>query len=398
MPSPPASPDAAPQIVVLVHGIRTQAPWAEMVKHALEDEPTVQKVIPVRYGYFNMFRFLTPGFTRQGPVRQLARELRDIRKQYPEARLTVIAHSFGTYATAQVLDNETDIEIDRLILCGSIIPQDFRWDKVADRVKSEILNDCGTRDIWPVMAKFMTWGFGPSGTFGFGKSRVRDRFHNFAHSDFFNRDFVETYWSPYIAAGEIKPSDWELNRPTPPWWQSLMGIVKLPVLLVLLLLATVGWRALRAGYDDLNARTVCIAPGPQLLQRLPQVDGPVASPIRLRIEISGRVVSVDTMRQRIYCIGEDRGRVERIVARTPEGERFGRLNDYLRTLTDDPAQVDQLLDRTTGPAPEVVVTRGFDAGDALLVEVVRTADPEPNALFSLRTTIPDSPYALEILK
>ncbi|MEZ4699175.1 MAG: hypothetical protein R2834_02505 [Rhodothermales bacterium] len=393
---PPSS--DSPQIVVLVHGIRTQAPWAEMVMHCLEDEPTVQKVIPVRYGYFNMFRFLTPVLTRRGPIQQLARELRDIRKQYPDARLSLIAHSFGTYATAQVLDNETDIEIDRLILCGSIIPQDFRWDKVADRVHHEILNDCGTRDIWPVMAKFMTWGFGPSGTFGFGKSRVRDRFHNFRHSDFFNRDFVETYWSPYIAAGEIKHSDWELHRPTPPWWQSLLGIVKLPILLVLLLAATVGWRAVRNEAADRNARAVCVAPGRLLWEKLPPVDGAVAAPFRLRIEIRDRVVSVDTMRQRIYCIGTDAERTRRIVNRTPAEERYSRLRGYFGGLTSDASTVERLVERTTSPETGFVTARRLEAGDAVRIEVMPTASAEPAAVYSLTTTVGDRPYTLEIIE
>jgi len=42
---------AIEHIVLLVHGIRTRADWAEMVAHALS-VPIGTVVIPVRYGYF----------------------------------------------------------------------------------------------------------------------------------------------------------------------------------------------------------------------------------------------------------------------------------------------------------------------------------------------------------
>jgi pimeloyl-ACP methyl ester carboxylesterase len=399
MPPVTDPPDGSSQVVVLVHGIRTQAAWAEMVKHALEDEPTVQKVIPIRYGYFNLFRFLTPVFTRHGPIQLLARELRDIRKQYPNARLSLIAHSFGTYAAAKVLENETDIAFDRLVFCGSIVPQDFRWDKVADRVRHEILNDCGTRDLWPVLARFMTWGFGPSGTYGFGKNRVRDRFHNYRHSDFFNREFVEQFWSPYIASGTIVHSEWELNRPKPPWWHSALGVVKLPVLIAFLLAGTVGWRSVRESVIDRNLRVVCIAPHPKLWEMLPPFEGVVASPVAMRITAGDRFVAVDTLFQRIYCLGEDREAIVRLVARVPEGERYEALRAYLATLTDDPGTIDLLIQRYAGVTPAYVETPGLEPGATLRVEVERTAQPELPVLSRLETTVADDRrYTLEILK
>ncbi len=392
------STDVPPQVVVLVHGIRTQAPWAEMVMHALSDEPTIQKVIPVRYGYFNMFRFLTPVLTRRGPIRLLARELRDIRKQFPDARLTIIAHSFGTYATAQVLDDATDIEIDRLILCGSIIPQDFRWDKVADQVRHEILNDCGTRDIWPVMAKFMTWGFGPSGTFGFGKSRVRDRFHNFQHSDFFDRAFVERFWVPYLVDGTIAHSDWELERPTPPWWQSLLSILKLPVLLLLFAAGMAGWMWYAPLVESRDYRGVCVAPAPLLWERLPVVGGNVASPLSMEIRIDGRAMAVDTLRQRIYCVGTNRDAVERRLAALPDAERFEALRTYMRTLTDDEGVVEQLYTRLTAPAPAILEATDLSEGSTLEIRVRRQSGEELNPPFRLTTTVGEDALATEIIQ
>jgi tetratricopeptide (TPR) repeat protein len=222
-------------VVVLLHGIRTQAPWAEMVANILAQQCGVE-VIPLRYGYFDLVRFLSPLLTRRRPVTRILRELRDVQRLYPQSPISVIAHSFGTYALGQALA-ETDIRLERLVLCGSIIPQEFRWDRHAAQINARVLNDCGTHDIWPVLASAVTWGYGPTGTFGFGTARVRDRFHKFTHSAYFNVSFVTEYWVPYIRDGTIHGTEWERQRPTPPWWQSLLTVVPLRWVIVLLLLA-----------------------------------------------------------------------------------------------------------------------------------------------------------------
>ena len=130
----------------------------------------------------------------------------------------------------------------RLILCGSIVSREYNWELIRKRLPEKVLNDCGTHDIWPVLASSGSWGYGPSGTFGFGTRLVRDRFHKFTHSQYFNREFVRDYWAPYIRDGQIKASKYETSeeRRTPPWWQSMLTVVKLrwlfPVLLVVFLI------------------------------------------------------------------------------------------------------------------------------------------------------------------
>jgi hypothetical protein len=83
-------------VIVLVHGIRTTAEWAELVSSILEQVPGT-RVIPVGYGYFDVVQFFLPGPTRRPPVHRIRRELAAIVKQYPNARISIIAHSFGTY-------------------------------------------------------------------------------------------------------------------------------------------------------------------------------------------------------------------------------------------------------------------------------------------------------------
>lgn len=227
-------------IVVLIHGIRTQGSWGEMVDAVLESTGPA-KVIPIKYGYFDVFRFLCPIFTRSAPVQKILRELRHLRAEHPTAKISVIAHSFGTYAIMKALQ-EREIILHRLILCGSIIPESFNRAEFRSQLGSdEVLNDCGTHDIWPVLAKSVTWGYGATGTFGFGTVGVRDRYSKFGHSDYFNKQFVTDFWSPYVHEGRIVPTEWERTRTTPPLWMSLLAWFPLKYLIALLLCVAVWW-------------------------------------------------------------------------------------------------------------------------------------------------------------
>src|SRR5262245_30064137 len=56
-------------------------------------------------------------------------------------------------------------------------------------------------------------------------------------SPYFNAPFVTEYWVPYIRDGTIRGTEWERQRPTPSWWQSLLTVLPLRWVIVLLLLA-----------------------------------------------------------------------------------------------------------------------------------------------------------------
>ncbi|MDQ5868012.1 MAG: hypothetical protein M3390_20145, partial [Chloroflexota bacterium] len=231
------------QVVLLVHGIRTHANWQEMVVEQLAEKNSIT-VIPVRYGYLDLFRFWFPWLTRERPIQKTLRRIRAAISRHPHARLSIIAHSFGTYAITKILDDNPDIKVFRLILCGSIVPTEFRWDKITgDQIHDPVINECGARDIWPVVAQATTWGYGASGTFGFGSAAagVEDRFHNYRHSDYFTPEFVEHFWKPYIERGEITKSAWGAKRPPPPWWLDILGSLLnkyIFIILVLILLVS----------------------------------------------------------------------------------------------------------------------------------------------------------------
>lgn len=222
--------DHVEQVILLIHGIRTQADWQPMLTQVLEEKGRI-KVISIKYGYFDVFHFWFP-FARQSPVTRVEKEFRSARKKYPHAKISVIAHSFGTYVIGKLLKEEFDFELERLILCGSILPCSYPWEDVMhkfiggnDENILNIVNECGKRDIWPVLAKTTSWGYGDSGTHGFGQGEVRDRYHNIQHSDYFTEYFATTYWKPFIKNGEYKQS--ESTPLATPWWLSVLGILPL---------------------------------------------------------------------------------------------------------------------------------------------------------------------------
>jgi hypothetical protein len=210
-----ASKTKVEHLVLLIHGIRTDAVWQEKVAAELNLLPNVEAQ-PIGYGIFDTFRFWFPFFTRTLVLKKIENKIRLAIAMHPGAKVSVIAHSFGTYAIFRLLNEKADFRLFRVLLCGSIISDNYPWDFVQPRVEETIINECGTKDIWPAAAKSLSWGYGATGTFGFKSPGFRDRFHDIDHGGFFDDEFVKTYWVPFIEKGEVVPSPWTARRPSSP--------------------------------------------------------------------------------------------------------------------------------------------------------------------------------------
>jgi hypothetical protein len=222
----------APDIVLLIHGIRTQGEWEEMVTKTLSAIPSL-KVMPLKYEFFDALHFLCPIFTRKRPVKELLWKIRDAKERNLGSKVSVIAHSFGCYAIATILRSNPDIRLHRLVLCGSVVPRRFRWDMIGRQIDKDILNECAMRDIWPVLAQSSTWGYGASGTFGFGSPGMIDRYHRFGHSGFFSEEFVREFWLPWFSADKKPPADSPQVRP---YLLSLLTVIQLKWLFIVIVL------------------------------------------------------------------------------------------------------------------------------------------------------------------
>ena len=210
----------AVHLVVLIHGIRDFGEWEELVKAKLAELPNTV-VLPLGYNYYDPIRFLLPGMFQTGPQQIIAGGIRqkreELRNDYQDVKVSVIAHSFGTHVIAGILREAGDITLEYLILCGSVLPRLYDFDKNKGRVENMIVNDVGCRDVWPIFAKICTFGYGAAGTFGFQRSGPQNRYFDHGHGGYFSDRFIDDYWvsifRDQISQDEVPTSGFRRKHP-----------------------------------------------------------------------------------------------------------------------------------------------------------------------------------------
>lgn len=208
------------KLVILLHGIRDQGPWMEMVKARLEGPDVF--VQPIDYEFFDAVHFIT-GWGTRAALDHVTERVRDTAADHPGVELTIIAHSFGTFLISKILLKYPDIHCARVVFCGAVVSKRFPFRRIPCR--PIIVNECGDCDIWPVVAQgFSLWNsYGAAGVWGLRQSRVTDRFHDFHHSDYLKPDFVDKFWKPFIESGHLVASQYQTTRRDVPWGVSLLS-------------------------------------------------------------------------------------------------------------------------------------------------------------------------------
>jgi pimeloyl-ACP methyl ester carboxylesterase len=202
-------------VVILVHGIRDHATWAPKLQTTLEELGLL--VEPTNYGRFGFWDFLgRSDVAEREALKRLADQIVEVRNKFPDQRLHMIAHSFGTYLVAQLLCERNSPPLSapihkfggRLVFCGSVVRNDVRWSDFKEQILLPVVNEVGTRDYWPAIARFINDRLGAVGTYGFRSPGVRDRWHSgLRHGDFLNSNFCKKWWVPVIQTGRIEQSD-----------------------------------------------------------------------------------------------------------------------------------------------------------------------------------------------
>lgn len=114
-----------PRVVVTIHGIRTRGVWQKQITPHLARHGLVPYHID--YGFFWALSFFC-GWSRERRLATVRNEMRALVGQVGADRISVIAHSFGTWLAMEVLRRENgSIRYDRVVLTGSIVPLDFDW-------------------------------------------------------------------------------------------------------------------------------------------------------------------------------------------------------------------------------------------------------------------------------
>jgi hypothetical protein len=233
-------------LIILVHGIRDIARWeveiADTLRHAGFD------VELTNYGRMNLLEFLLPiPYFREKAIETIWTQIQQARMLHPEAPISIIAHSFGTYIVANILRRQFTMKVDRIIFCGSVVRFKFPFEQINDRFNSPVLNEVGTADPWPAVAESVTTGYGSAGTYGFLRPGVRDRFHNDAgHGYFLNAKFCRDYWIKFLAGEPPIPGD--SNAKDPPLWVRLISIFKIKYFIVLAFILAAAWLGARAAW------------------------------------------------------------------------------------------------------------------------------------------------------
>lgn len=199
------------KILVLIHGIRTDGAWQRDLQREFQGVPNLQ-VHDLGYDVVTGIQLASP--FRAGPMQKIVRDIRRLKTEEPMAKISVIAHSFGTYVVSRILKEHPDIRFEKIVLSGCLIKRSYPWDIYASGMrKSSIINDVGVRDIWPLIASCSTWGYGSTGRVGFKNATVTDRYFDYSHSEFFESKHmhIAKYWRPLFELDEIVPSEWERN-------------------------------------------------------------------------------------------------------------------------------------------------------------------------------------------
>lgn len=204
-------------VIVLIHGIRDIGAWQETVSSELAADAT--HVAVVRYAYHPALRFLFPLDLSRRPVQEVVKKLQNLRSEFRNAKISIIAHSFGTFVVQKALRSDHNIKLWKLVFCGSVADDLTDWSEFKHRIgdgkrptKDFIINDCGTGDYWPVLGAAFGLRYGMAGALGFSEDLVTNRFFRGkdgksagGHSLYFDNDFVSTNWRPFLI-DDVKPA------------------------------------------------------------------------------------------------------------------------------------------------------------------------------------------------
>lgn len=134
---PPTSNKAVKNVVIILHGIRDNGYWAKRIGHRIKSawpkyynkfNPKAKTIPDMRtvslsYGYFSLWDFIRPGGRSQA-VQWFQNVYADIVSLYPNAAISFIGHSNGTYLGTHAL-NCPAVRFKLMLLAGSVVRRDF---------------------------------------------------------------------------------------------------------------------------------------------------------------------------------------------------------------------------------------------------------------------------------
>jgi hypothetical protein len=211
--------------VLITHGIRTHCSWAETSQKELKSSFGISSTV-IRYGFINLLKFILSKSVQTKLGHDLLVKLIHIEEQNNGISLGIITHSYSSLLIGKALELadqlKINIEIEAIIMNGSILPQNFDWSRFVNKEKKtgvrvkRILNICGDQDIWPVFASHFAPEAGSSGAFFFSENSsqiLNLRFKDCGHSGMLLREFARDYWGKFITDDNFSPEN-EVSSPS----------------------------------------------------------------------------------------------------------------------------------------------------------------------------------------
>jgi hypothetical protein len=245
-------------LVISLHGIHTRGSWQKELTKTLNEYGFDH--VPLDYGFFGVLSLLLASARRK--------KVDWFRDCYSQAvgdgpPPCLIAHSFGTYVASEAMRIYPGVRFDRVILCGSIVREDYPWSTVMDGGSATaIMNDYGGTDFWAGVVAWAVRNAGPSGRHGFvddAGGRMVQRFNpDWRHSDYFFDLNYRKSWISFLRgenpASGGTPMPLRLNwRPT----------VTAALVVIVSAAALLGWRFMAKAYNPVMVAPSTPDPNPR---------------------------------------------------------------------------------------------------------------------------------------
>jgi hypothetical protein len=191
-----------PHVLICIHGIRDDGAWCNSTATALGDFLDSKiEIICVRYDRVSSYGFIL-GRNRDAIKLDVIDQINFVKRSFPESPISVLAHSNGTKVLAEIIP-DLDFELEWIFLCGSVCHiRDVNNLRKVSRVP---VNDVGTKDWWPIIAEALRPSmFGATGTNGFYRFPVKDRFFAYYHGQGTNEEHIQNWILPTLATGRVR--------------------------------------------------------------------------------------------------------------------------------------------------------------------------------------------------
>lgn len=183
-------------LLFAVHGFNTRGEWKNSLATVVTENKERIIYTPWDYGDFKI-KIVNP-FCRKNVIKKFKEFYNQKVRNYPGAKICIIAHSFGTIVVSEALKNYPEIKFDRMIFLGSPMKKDYKWNEVKEKV-DKVMFYIGRKDI-PLTFSWII-GLGNAGKKGFVEEHSflkYKKYESLTHSGMFGEKHMEDEWLPFL--------------------------------------------------------------------------------------------------------------------------------------------------------------------------------------------------------